>query len=140
MARSKTRRRVSSYANYKLPPRDLVYHAHPVPYNSYVSFPSSRSVRTARLKLFPNRKQFSPSKHSIKAVQAARRKLHAKIKRQMSMPTLSTRSFSVPGIPNPLTICARRKIREAVLHALGRTGKRGQNPPRLTWRSKIKCS
>lgn len=36
-------------------------------------------------------------------------------------------------------ICVRRKIREEVLHALSKTGRRGQNRPKISWKSQIKC-
>lgn len=36
-------------------------------------------------------------------------------------------------------ICTQREQRKKTLHALKKTGKVGQNKPKLTWKSSIKC-
>lgn len=41
--------------------------------------------------------------------------------------------------PQSVLVCVRRKIREQVLHALNKTGKRGQKRPRFSYYSSIKC-
>jgi hypothetical protein len=41
--------------------------------------------------------------------------------------------------PNKVLICVRRNIRKEVLHALNKTGKGGQNPPRRNSYSNIYC-
>lgn len=51
---------------------------------------------------------------------------------------------SVPyaiGFENPdsVLVCARRRIREQVLHAFRKTGRRGQKKPRFSFYSKISC-
>lgn len=56
---------------------------------------------------------------------------------------------SLPGNISPIAVsfqqpknviaCVRRKIREEVLHAFNKTGKRGQRRPRRTPTSPVKC-
>lgn len=41
--------------------------------------------------------------------------------------------------PRGVLICVRRAIRSQVLHALGKTGKAGQKPPRYNMYSSISC-
>lgn len=41
--------------------------------------------------------------------------------------------------PNRVLVCVRRKQREEVLHALGKTGRGGQKSPRYNWTSNISC-
>lgn len=41
--------------------------------------------------------------------------------------------------PKDVLICVRRKIRERVLHALKKTGKKGQRRPKFNWYSSITC-
>lgn len=45
----------------------------------------------------------------------------------------------LPGPIDPELVCARRTVREQVLHALGHSGKSGQKKPRYTNASKVRC-
>lgn len=41
--------------------------------------------------------------------------------------------------PSRVLVCVRRSIRREVLHALRKSGRRGQKPPRRTWYSSVSC-
>lgn len=52
--------------------------------------------------------------------------------------------FVVPSglrfmVPERVAICARRKVRKEVMHALGRAGSGGMRKPRRKWFSAISC-
>lgn len=57
----------------------------------------------------------------------------------------NTRTIKYPSAsiafdnPDKVLICARRKIRKEVLHALKKSGKTGQRRPRYNYYSKISC-
>lgn len=41
--------------------------------------------------------------------------------------------------PMDTTTCVRRKIREEVIHATGKAGRKKQRKPKFNWKSKIRC-
>lgn len=126
-----SRRDTTDIANRRLP----VYS--PVPYSPLPksvlrdiedrrTWHPSGSMRPAR--------SFSQSQHRLTTPNVNRRK---SMQHKLHTPYV-TQAISF-DVPEKVAICVRRKMREEVLHALKKTGKRGQKRPRFTWYSKIAC-
>lgn len=50
-----------------------------------------------------------------------------------------TKALLAFSAPDKALVCVRRNIRKEVLHALNKTGKRGQKRPRRSWTSSYSC-
>lgn len=145
MGRSNNRRsrRVNNNnARQNLPASTLIK-VSPVKYNQIPS--SYLSQFEDRRKWHPEgayapAKSFNRSKHTLIEIGTSKRTSGSR--NRSSRYNISPTSFvSKIGFqyPKKVLICVRRKMRKQVLHALKKTGKKGQRRPKFNWYSKIRC-
>lgn len=84
-----------------------------------------------------DRRQYHPAGHHRPA---------SSPRKAVAPSSIDARSAMSPGhplrvfnAPSHVAICVRRKVRDEVLHALGKTGKGSGRPRRRTQWSKVKC-
>lgn len=87
-------------------------------------------------------KSFTTPRHrlteSITYPKSLQRKTLRYTKYPTYSPVISTRRIAFEN-PEDVAICVRRKTRREVLHALKKTGSRGQKPKRFSWYSSVSC-
>lgn len=116
----------------------------PVPFGNVIS-PLSR----VPLIVYEDRRSFNPEGFSAPArsFNTSRHRLDVpRVRKASPSVRKSLRSFSpsLPiavgfKVPSKVLICVRRKVRKQVLHALKKTGRRGQRSPRFSDYSRIHC-
>lgn len=120
--KSRGRRDVSNIANPRLP------------------FPSSFVRLPGQLDLFEDRRLFNPDPlPPARSFQSPRHRLVVPKQQASKNARGALPHFVGFRTPNKVLICVRRKIREEVMHALKKTGKRGQKKPRRNYYSDVRC-
>lgn len=116
----------------------VVGEAHSLP--DFVSPPAVRSIPLSEIE---DRRFFDPQPDRFpRGVRRWKAALASYLSRPAVHPTRG-RAVFLPAeqffkVPETVALCARRKSRREVLHALKRAG-RGVAKPRRTWRSELKC-
>lgn len=124
------RRREPPRANRRLPTssRSDVFNASRRAFNGFTQWNPSRPVfEFKRTRFATSRNLLRPSFQPVYTPAGKFPKLYS------SLPAVE------PALKGRTLTCVRRKVREEVLHALRKTGKRGQKSPRWNLQSKIKC-
>lgn len=99
----------------------------------------------ATLSEVEDRRYYHPEPDDFRPAQSSRRwsvtPKSLPIRRGKRFRGYSPGPLHVMGFPHPkhVLICVRRKIRDQVLHALGKTGKGSGRPERRNENSKIRC-
>lgn len=99
--------------------------------------------RSLPLTVYEDRRLFHPD--PLPAARSFNRRVARIVEhpRNVNVPSrLSGRSFSTRfsfDVPADVLVCVRRKIRKEVIHAIGKSGKAGQRPPRRNQWSDIHC-
>lgn len=133
------RRRVHiSHTKRSLPParRFVSRYKSSVPREDF--FGPSTYTSTVPSPVRRHRKRRVSRRFSIQASPESRPRSLSSLRKLSSSPAISLFAPARTTI-RKLSTCVRRKIREEVLHALGKTGSSGQRKPRFTSESKIKC-
>lgn len=137
------RRRRNNYRRRRVTPdntnRRLPISVHSVPYSSDLRRYEDRRTwhpdgnnRSA--------KSFNNQNHRLRVVdkQYKRRRIDPQTNKhyKIGSQTKATVAFDAP---EKVLVCVRRKIRQEVLHAIGKTGKKGQRKPKFNQYSNISC-
>lgn len=112
---------------------------------------TTRSVRSGisktNLRVYEDRRLWHPERlPDAKSFSQTRHRLRMpRVSNKVFSPTLTPKLITFPtsriafSSPRRILICVRRGIRKQVLHALKKTGKRGQRRPRFNAFSRISC-
>ncbi len=102
--------------------------------------------RKMRLNEIEDRRRWNPAGNLYAGVLNMRGKMHSLreyVPRKLKINKVKAFAYSKIGFANPklMVICARRKIRKMVLHALGQSGGGGAKQKKPTWNyySRISC-
>jgi len=126
--------------------------------NSYItrdkrSLPLAYLRVRGPLRLYEDRRRYDPEgrERSLRRFDGQRPRVSIARNPKVRPTRINHRRERLPGVwsqlpagvrfenPEQVLVCARRKIRREVLHALRKSGKRGQKRPRITWKSKVHC-
>lgn len=100
---------------------------------------------SSRLLLYEDRRQFHPEGVYARPAtfDGSRQRIGVSSSPNVNKRKGRSRPFFKPILafehPLRVVLCARRKIRKEVLHALGKSGRGGQRKPRYSYYSSISC-
>lgn len=103
--------------------------------------PRVRPLSVVSLPLLEDRRSFHPAPAIRPAFSSPRSTSRIVVRQRPSQGRFPSQTKGILSfeVPNRVAICVRRGVRKAVLHALGKAGKRGQRKPRRSAFSSISC-